>query len=131
MLKFFPVCFMTIICCACAAHEPEMESRNLSNPVVSKNCPNLYVLAPANCIIELAADSNVILDPGWHDFVLYCSPDKAGNALDKMVKSGTAHKGDWSVYMLDETSEDLVKMENGRMILASPARLKTWLEIEG
>ncbi len=61
----------------------------------------------------------------------YCSPDKAGNALDKMVKSGTAHKGDWSVYMLDETSEDLVKMENGRMILASPARLKTWLEIEG
>ncbi len=35
-----------------------------------KYCPNLYVLAPANYIIELATDSNVILDPGWHDFVL-------------------------------------------------------------
>lgn len=105
-----------------------MEKRAQPAPVVAKNCPNLHVLAPANYIIELAADANVILDPAWHEFALYCSPDKAGSALDKMVKSGAVRKGDWSVYILEGSYEDLVKMENGRMNLAGPARLKTWLE---
>lgn len=120
-----------MICCACAGHDSVMEKRDLSRQPAAEDCPVLYVLAPANYIIELAADSRVILDPAWHEFVLYCSSAAARKAQDEMVKLGAVRPGEWRVFILEGSYEELAKIENGCMILASPARLQTWLETEG
>lgn len=119
-MKIFLAFCLTLLCFACAGRE---QTEVVGGP---ENCPVLYVLAPENYVIDLAADANVVLDPAWHSFVLYCSPKEAAKALDALAAAGRLQKDQWRIYNLEGTYEDLVRVEDGQRMLACPARVSGW-----
>lgn len=109
----------------CASQRATVEAgTEIAAPV--ENCPVLYVLAPDNYIIDLAANARVMLDPAWHEFGLYCSHAEAGAALEADAARGVKLPEQWRIYTLDGNADELVRYENGRRVLKAPATLSGW-----
>lgn len=101
-------------------------------PAPPEACDTLYVAAPGNYIIDLAAGADVVLDPAAHVFPLFCAPETAARAAAAAVDAGRLPPGDWRVYRLDGAFADLVQpAEPGAAspyALARQARLADWVE---
>lgn len=123
--KVFALLFFCLFCAACARTEGGTEIGAAEQPDV-ENCPVIYVLAPANYIVDIAADARVRLDPAWHEFELFCSLAEAGEALGANIRQGRSQPEQWRIYTLEGDVSDLVKYENGRRVLAQPAILSGW-----
>ena len=72
-------------------------------------CPFVYVFAPGNYIIDIASGSQVVLDPGVQEFELFCSPGAARSAITQGMEKGALPEGDWRIYRLDGTLDDLAQ----------------------
>lgn len=116
---------LTLDCAGCASQRATVET-TAESVVPVENCPVLYVLAPENYIIDLAANARVRLDPAWHEFELYCSHAEAGAALDADAARGIKLPDQWRIYTLDGNAGELVRYENGRRVLKAPATLSGW-----
>lgn len=86
----------------------------------------LYVLAPGNYIVDLAANARVRLDPAWHEFELYCSLAEAGAALDDDARLGKKLREQWRIYTLAGNANELAAYEAGKRVLKAPAILDGW-----
>lgn len=102
------------------------------SPVAPQDCPALYVVAPGNYILDLAAGSAVLLDPGVREFPLFCAPEKAAAALSRAIASGRLPEGDWRVYRLEggftELAQEAEPGGPSPWALGRRARLADWEE---
>ena len=107
----------------------------LQAPVPPEDCAALYVVAPGNYIIDLAAGSAVMLDPGVREFPLFCAPETAAEALAAGLAAGRLPAGDWRVYRLEGGFADLVQEAApggpSPYALARRARLADWVDGNG
>lgn len=117
--------FLWMWCAGCAGQRSTPDA-SVAGVAQVENCPVVYVLAPGNYIVDLAADARVRLDPAWHEFELYCSLAEAGTALDADVARGKKSPRQWRIYTLGGNAEELIGLENGRRVLKAPALLSGW-----
>lgn len=112
-------CLVLAACMAGKAPEPQEE-----RPV----CPDVHTYAPGNYIVDLAAGSEVVLDPTVHDFPLFCTPSAAYNAVDLGVANGILEEGDWRVYRVEGDFDDLaVPAADGGYQLGRMAPVVGWV----
>lgn len=112
-MRIFLLALM-LLCAACARHAPPAQA----------DCPALYTILPDNFIIDVAAGSQVMLNPAADKFPLFCSPAEAKKALAK----GDLPKN-WRVYSLEGSFADIGGIaDNGQYMLAAPALVKDWVE---
>lgn len=81
----------------------------VSQSAKKQDCPNAYVYAPGNFIIDIAGGAEVILNPFVHDFPVYCTPEQARNAVNAKIAGGEIPSGDWRIYRLDGRFDDLAQ----------------------
>lgn len=111
------ICRLALICllcacCACSRTPP--------------GCDTLYVILPDNYIVDVAAGSQVVLDPSSQDFAVFCSPKNAQAALE-----AADPYGDWRVYSLEGEYEDLAQdVGGGQYLLRRPAKVNDWVEVQ-
>lgn len=125
-MKHIAIFFLLCALGACARNE-KLES---APPIQMPKCETAYVVLPDNFIIDLAAGAEVALNPGRHQFVLFCSAAAARDALAADISSGRLDsRSQWRVYILDGKFGDIaVPCGDGQFCLASPALLKDWDE---
>ena len=91
-------------------------------------CPFVYVFAPGNYIIDIASGSQVVLDPGVQEFELFCSPGAARSAITQGMEKGALPEGDWRIYRLDGTLDDLAQQSpHRRYTLKRMAEVVDWV----
>ncbi len=112
-------------CAGCAGQRSPADA-SATSVAPEENCPVVYVLAPGNYIVDLAANARVRLDPAWHEFELYCSLAEAGAALEADAARGGKSLEQWRIYTLDGNAGELIALENGRRVLKEPALLSGW-----
>lgn len=105
------------------------KTRQVPLPV---NCPGAHIILPANFIIDLAAGSEIFVDPAIQEFALFCQPDQAREALREQLKAGNLPAGsDWRVYRLRGNFRDLaVPCHGDNFCLGSVTQVEEWLEPE-
>lgn len=86
-------------------------------------CDAMYVILPDNYVIDLAAGAKIVLNPAAHEFALFCSPDDARAALGR-----AAPDGDWRVYQLNGSFNDLARSRGNDYSLAQPAEIVDWVQ---
>ncbi|MDR1777350.1 MAG: SON protein [Desulfovibrio sp.] len=92
------------------------------------HCQDVYVFAPGNYIVDIASGAEVVLDPGVQEFPLFCSPREARKYVDREMAAGRVPEGDWRVYRLDGTFDDLAQMgDNGSYSLSRLALAVDWV----
>ena len=90
-------------------------------------CDKLYTYAPGFLVMELAAGSDIFVDPAARDFPVFCTKEDALNHVLVMVSSGKLPRGDWEVYGLNGSYAELgCSRENGGFYLCKPARIVDW-----
>lgn len=90
-------------------------------------CPFVYVYAPGNYIIDIAGGAEVVLDPAAQEFELFCAPGEARAAVDAAVAKGDLPAGDWRIYRLDGTLDDLAQQSGPkRYLLRRMAQVVDW-----
>lgn len=126
MKKFFLLLLLPLFV-ACAK-QPEVETFNPGS-----NCPRLYVLLPENYIIDLAAGSRVYLNPAFHEFIVFCSPEEAANAREKGVRQGLlADRQRWLVYELEGIPMELASICHEKALcLKNRAVVADWIKEDG
>ena len=91
-------------------------------------CPFVYTYAPGNYIVDIASGSEVILDPGVQEFDLFCSPGEARAAVNEAVHLGVLPQGDWRIFRLEGTLDDLAfKSQQKRSTLKRMAEVVDWV----
>ena len=120
-----PGLFLGLWCAGCAGQRSTTDA-SVESVAREENCPVVYVLAPGNYIVDLAANARVRLDPAWHEFELYCSLAEAGAALEADAARGGKSLEQWRIYTLDGDAGELIARENGRRVLKAPALLAGW-----
>ena len=93
------------------------------------SCVRLYTRAPGYLVVELAADSDILLTPAATPFPVHCTSDAAREALLVDVSLGNIPRGDWQIYALDGGSE-LACEKDGRNVLCIPAKIVEWVPHE-
>ena len=83
------------------------QSTQNAAPAPVDPCPLVYTYAPGNYIVDIASGSEVILDPGVQEFDLFCSPGEARAAVNEAVHLGVLPQGDWRIYRLDGSMEEI------------------------
>ena len=90
-------------------------------------CERVYTFAPGNFIVDIAAGSVVAMNPGTREFPVFCTAREARDAVDARVSAGRLPEGDWRVYLLEGTFEDIGAVKGpGRYVLGRRARLVDW-----
>lgn len=93
----------------------------------SEDCEPLFTLLPANFIIDLAAGSEVSVDPAVQEFPLFCSSEKAFAAMGEYKLPG-----DWRVYMLEGSFAEKGSVKSdGSRVLTRPATVLDWVPAPG
>ena len=91
-------------------------------------CPFVYVVAPGNYIVDIASGSEVVLDPGVSEFELFCSPGAARAAVDYAVARGSLPEGDWRIYRLDGSMEEIgQRQRNNQHTLTRMTQIVDWV----
>lgn len=119
--------------CACAhGNLSETQGGSATPPAVISTPRPLdaaYVILPGNYIIDVAAGSEVTLNPDIGEFVIFSSPDTAQKALRAELATGRLAPGDWRVYSLAGDFASLARpCGSGRHCLAVPAIVADWVE---
>ncbi|MBO4300689.1 MAG: SON protein [Desulfovibrio sp.] len=107
-----------------ACSVPTVEKPHLPSPEI---CPFVYVAAPGNFIVDIASGSEVILDPAYQDFELFCDAKEARESVQRRVESGDLPQGDWRIYRLEGQMEDLAEIDGGRLVLARMGEIVDWV----
>lgn len=98
--------------------------KQAAKPVLPEDCPVAYVVLPGNFIIDLAAGSEVVLNPAFQEFVLFC---RRGDAEKALERERPALPGDWRVYSLEDNFADIAAIgRDGLYILDRPAKVRDW-----
>ena len=114
---------LPLLACVKAGPTPEPEQEFPVEP-----CPFVYVFAPGNYIVDIASGAQVVLDPGVQEFELFCSPGAARSAINQGMEKGALPEGDWRIYRLDGTLEDLAqKSPHRRYTLKRMAQVVDWV----
>ena len=110
---------------ACTKAQPTQDAAPAS-PV--EPCPFVYTYAPGNYIVDIASGSEVILDPGVQEFDLFCSPGQARDAINESVRLGVLPEGDWRIYRLEGTMEEIgQRQHNNQHSLARMTQIVDWV----
>ncbi|MBQ9405564.1 MAG: SON protein [Desulfovibrio sp.] len=117
-LLFLPLVLLT----ACSV--TPVEKPHLPSPEI---CPFVYVAAPGNFIVDIASGAEVILDPGYQDFELFCDASEARESVQRQIAAGDLPPGDWRIYRLDGQMEDLAEVDGGRLKLARMGEIVDWV----
>lgn len=93
-------------------------------------CPKLYVLLPENYIIDLAAGSRVSLNPAFHEFIVFCSPEEAMRMREKGIRQGLLQSNQrWVVYELEGNPAELASWRHGTTLcLKNSALVQDWIK---
>ena len=114
----------TALITACSKTQPVPSASKQVMP----DCQSVYVYAPGNFIIDIAGGSTVVLDPAVHDFPLFCTPGEARTALDNEIALGRLQGGDWRIYLVEGTFQDLAyPLEEGGYGLKRMAPIVDWV----
>lgn len=70
-------------------------------------CDEVFVYAPGNFVVDLAAGSVVSLDPSVATFPVFCSAADARAAVDRKVSKGELPAGNWRIYRLKGTFSEI------------------------
>ena len=76
--------------------------------------------------MELAAKSDIYIDPTAREFPVFCSAARAHEDLILMVSAGRIQRGDWEIYGLNGGTELGCMKNDGRMVLCKPAKIADW-----
>ena len=110
---------------ACSKSQPAQEAAPAA-PV--EPCPFVYTYAPGNYIVDIASGSEVILDPGVQEFDLFCSPGDARDAVNAAVSLGVLPEGDWRIYRLEGSMEDIgQRQRNNQHTLSRMTQIVDWV----
>lgn len=116
---------LTLLSAGCASSQPKAQqpfAKEAQTP-----CPFGYVYAPGNYIIDIASGAEVILDPLARDFALFCSPGEARAALNEEIRNGREEGGDWRIYRVGGSFEDLAQNTGqGQFQLKRMAPIVDW-----
>lgn len=118
--------FLALTACA----SKEKDSGILTEKDVLTGCDNPYVVLPGNYIIDLAAGSEVILNPDIHNFALFCDATEARQTLQNDLETGRVRKeNDWRVYRLEGNTAKIGRnCGNNQTCLNEPAKIIEWLD---
>lgn len=124
-MKYFIILLVTLLAaCGKGAHTDEEIF------VAPQDCENVYVILPANYIIDLTAGSEIYLNPSRQEFQIFCRQDHAKKALELAKKEGRIPKNsDWRLYILEGPMAELGKYcHEGEICLDSIAKVTDWVE---
>ncbi|MBQ7608154.1 MAG: hypothetical protein IJU76_09325 [Desulfovibrionaceae bacterium] len=85
-------------------------------------CQDYWTIAPANLIVELAAQNEVWLNPAYADFPLFCTAYAAQKSLRE-------RQGGWAVFRLAANS-DCAELREKEIYLARPAQVTDWESLD-
>ncbi|MDR3361620.1 MAG: SON protein [Desulfovibrio sp.] len=123
-IRALPIFLALLLFAACSGKSPE--------PAPVADCPTVYVYAPGNYIIDIASGSEVVLDPEVRDFPLFCTPKEALAALKAELARGSLEEGDWRVYKMDGSMNELAQTsDSGGRMLGRMGQIIDWVEREG
>lgn len=123
MKRILLLCLFSFICGCAATREP-------SHIMDGGECPSLYVILPENYIIELAAQSEVLINPLHYEFVVFCTPGEAFEARKRGLAQGIlgADKG-WAVYRLAGEPREMAEVCHKKALcLKETATVEDWIE---
>lgn len=104
-----------LVLCACAAKQvpQEMPAR-------------LFVILPDNYVIDLAAGSQVIIDPSAQEFALFPTSGAAAKAL---AAAAPNLPGSWGVFEIADNPAEIARPRgSGEYVLIKPAQVLEWVE---
>lgn len=103
-----------LLLCACAAKQMPQESPS-----------RLFVILPDNYVIDLAAGSEVIIDPAAQEFALFPSVAAAAKAL----AAAQNLPGSWGVFEISGDPAEIARPHgSGEYVLVKPAQVLEWVE---
>lgn len=121
------LCLLLCLTAALAACSAKQDEETLQPAVPDRSCDKLYTSAPGFLVMELAAGSDIFVDPAARDFPVFCSKEEAQAHILLMVSAGKLPRGDWQVYGLNGGYADLgCRRNNGDFYLCKPARIVDW-----
>lgn len=124
-IRLLLVALLALPLLACVKTAPVAEA-DQAQP--AEPCPYVYVFAPGNYIVDIASGSEVVLDPAAQEFELFCSPGAARAAVGYAVARGSLPEGDWRIYRLDGSLDDLaLKSPQQRYTLKRMAEVVDWV----
>ena len=125
LIAFFLVGFM-LSCSATSPRQPAI----LTKKDLNAGCDNPYVVLPGNYIIDLAAGSEVFLNPDIQNFALFCDSDEARLTLERDMSAGRIRKeNDWRVYRIEGNSGEIGReCGAGQICLDQQAKILEWVE---
>ena len=123
----FLILFAASLLAACAP--AVKESGIATEKDVLPACANPYVVLPGNYMIDLAAGSEVILNPDIHNFALFCEAAEAKSALENDLDLGRVRRdSDWKIYRLEgDMGQISRKCGADQYCLDQPAKIIEWL----
>lgn len=117
-MRFILCVFFIALALGCAREQPVEVAPEPVGPV--------YIILPANYVIDVAASSNVRVNPAVQDFILYTSLPEAKKAMGS-IESG-AEGDNWRIFILEGEFGDLAKKCGDNYCLSVPARVSDWVE---
>ncbi|MDR2573589.1 MAG: SON protein [Desulfovibrio sp.] len=121
-MRLLPL-FLVLLLASCTGKSPTPQP----SPGAAA-CLALYTFAPGNYIMDIAAGAEVVLDPGVQEFPLFCGPAAARDYVNRETAAGRLPDGDWRIYLLEGTFEDIVHETNdGRYSLKRLASAVDWV----
>lgn len=114
--------FITLVC-ACGRMPPQAPA------LPAPECVKLYVLLPANYIIDLEAGSELFLNPSVHEFIVFCKPEDAKTARELAVSQKLLPQSSrWVVYELEgEPAEIAAACHDSALCLRTSAKVIDWI----
>lgn len=104
----------------------QQQPASFSGP--SEACETVYVYAPGNFLVDLAAGARVSLDPSVRQFPIFCSAKAARTAVNAAVQRKELPAGDWQIYSLNGGYQDLgTAIAPTTYVLAKPADMAEWI----
>lgn len=124
---YFCLLAFVMLTAACAASGPNQGTSNDST-AASGPCDATYAYAPGAYIINIVSGDAVILDPLRNDFYVFCTPEAAKKHVEKRVANRELPPGDWKVYRVYGTWNDLAtEIGPNSYLLNIPAPIIDWV----
>lgn len=118
---------LSVLATGCMGSNPNQGAETPA--AVQGSCETAYAYAPGGYIINIVSGDAVILDPTSNDFYLFCTPNEARKHLAKRIEERALPAGDWRIYKVYGTWNELVtEISPGTFLLNVPAPLVDWVD---
>lgn len=127
-IKIFNFLILSLFLASCA--QTSKQEDYLTQKDMLPSCENPFVVLPGNYIIDLAAGSEVILNPDIHNFALFCDASEARQILDNDLREGRIPKNsDWKIYRLQGNMNEISRQcGKNQLCLDKSAKILEWLD---